>query len=424
MAKTYLALGSNLGNRAQYLRQAIRALSRDNLILAISPIYETAPMGGPPQADYLNQVIVLETAWTPFELLRRCQVIEQEAGRQRIIQDGPRTLDIDIVLYERQMFSSSTLTIPHPRLGSRRFVLEPLYRIDPALTLPTGQRIESLWRQVQDQSVRLWSNDGSAKDADFIAAASRLTDFLIAADSLDSTNSELRRLWAQGDAEDGMAVVAEQQTEGRGRLGRQWISPKGSGLYVSVLVQPQRAMDPLLGFAAAVALSETVSAVTGIKPGIKWPNDGVIMGKKYAGILVEASKTPRPHAIVGVGVNVHGSFGNAVPTATTLDQATEPLRVDRTVLLDQFLRRLAYWTGIWQQARNAEILANWRVFHVLPGAFVQIWQNDMALMQGRVKDVDRYGHLILDTEGGHTHRVTAGEVSVRLADGGYAPMPH
>ncbi|MHB1611300.1 MAG: 2-amino-4-hydroxy-6-hydroxymethyldihydropteridine diphosphokinase, partial [Sulfobacillus sp.] len=220
MAKTYLALGSNLGNRAQYLRQAIRALSRDNLILATSPIYETAPMGGPPQADYLNQVIVLETAWTPFELLRRCQVIEHEAGRQRIIQDGPRTLDIDIVLYERQMFSSSTLTIPHPRLGSRRFVLEPLYRIDPALTLPTGQSIESLWRQVQDQSVRLWSNDGSAKDADFIAAASRLTDSLVAADSLDSTNSELRRLWAQGDAEDGMAVVAEQQTEGRGRLGR------------------------------------------------------------------------------------------------------------------------------------------------------------------------------------------------------------
>ena len=125
--RAFIALGSNLGDRESYLRLAVAGLSP---IVAQSQVYETDPVGGPDdQGAYLNMVVELETTLDPFALLRRCQRIEGEAMRQRVVHWGPRTLDIDIVLYDDVVIESPELVVPHPRFAERRFVLTPLSEI-------------------------------------------------------------------------------------------------------------------------------------------------------------------------------------------------------------------------------------------------------------------------------------------------------
>ncbi len=122
--RAYIALGSNLGDREAYLRLGVRGLGH---VTKLSNVYETDPVGGPDdQGAYLNMVVEIETSLDPFALLRRCQRIEAEAMRQRVVHWGPRTLDVDIVLFDDLEMTSDELTIPHPRFAERRFVLAPL----------------------------------------------------------------------------------------------------------------------------------------------------------------------------------------------------------------------------------------------------------------------------------------------------------
>jgi 2-amino-4-hydroxy-6-hydroxymethyldihydropteridine diphosphokinase len=118
----YIALGSNLGDRERYLDVARTAIARlpDTVVLAATDVEETAPIG-PPQPDYLNQMIAIDTALAPRELLDALLDIEREAGRIRREKWGPRTLDLDIVTYERQRVHDEALTVPHPALASREF---------------------------------------------------------------------------------------------------------------------------------------------------------------------------------------------------------------------------------------------------------------------------------------------------------------
>ena len=132
--RAFLALGSNLGDREGFLRDAVAQLDG---VTAMSQVYETDPVGGPDgQGAYLNMVVEVETPLDPFALLRRCQRIEADAMRQRVVHWGPRTLDVDIVFYGDVEMTSSELTIPHPRVGERRFVLEPLSELAPELCPP------------------------------------------------------------------------------------------------------------------------------------------------------------------------------------------------------------------------------------------------------------------------------------------------
>lgn len=127
----YIALGSNLGDREGFLRLAVRGLGN---VTKMSDVYETDPVGGPDdQGPYLNMVVEVETSLDPYALLRRCQGIEAEAMRQRMVRWGPRTLDVDIVAYDDIAVDSEDLTIPHPRFAERRFVLQPLADIAPEL---------------------------------------------------------------------------------------------------------------------------------------------------------------------------------------------------------------------------------------------------------------------------------------------------
>ena len=126
--RVFLSLGSNLGERAAALRAALTALAAlpGTTVLQSSPVYETAPQELADQPPFLNQVVCLETALAPLELLRRCQAIEEAAGRTRTLRFGPRPLDVDILLYEGVESGSVELTLPHPRMWQRAFVVVPL----------------------------------------------------------------------------------------------------------------------------------------------------------------------------------------------------------------------------------------------------------------------------------------------------------
>ena len=127
--RAFIALGSNLGDRREFLRMGVAGLER---VVAMSQVYETDPVGGPDdQGAYLNMVVEIETSLDPFALLRRCQRIEGEAMRQRVVHWGPRTLDVDIIMYDDAVIQTADLVVPHPHFAERRFVLTPLAEIAP-----------------------------------------------------------------------------------------------------------------------------------------------------------------------------------------------------------------------------------------------------------------------------------------------------
>lgn len=127
--RAFIALGSNLGDREAFLRLGVRGLGN---VTKMSQVYETDPVGGPDgQGAFLNMVVEVATSLDPFALLRRCQRLEAEAMRQRTVHWGPRTLDVDIILFDDMRLDSEALTIPHPRYAERRFVLQPLADVAP-----------------------------------------------------------------------------------------------------------------------------------------------------------------------------------------------------------------------------------------------------------------------------------------------------
>jgi len=127
--RAFIALGSNLGDRRAFLRMGVAGLDR---VVAVSQVYETDPVGGPDdQGAYLNMVVEIETPLDPFALLRRCQRIEGEAMRQRVVHWGPRTLDVDSIMYDDATIETADLVVPHPHFAERRFVLTPLAEIAP-----------------------------------------------------------------------------------------------------------------------------------------------------------------------------------------------------------------------------------------------------------------------------------------------------
>lgn len=138
MSRAVLALGSNLGDRLGHLQGAIDALSMDVDVIAVSGVYETAPVGGPDQEDFLNAVVIIETPLPPHDLLALCHRVEAAHDRVREIRWGPRTLDVDIISIEGVVLDEPVLTLPHPRAHERAFVCVPWLDADPHAALPLG----------------------------------------------------------------------------------------------------------------------------------------------------------------------------------------------------------------------------------------------------------------------------------------------
>lgn len=136
----YLSLGSNVGHREQNLHEAIRRASTLGRVVAVSSFYETEPVEFTDQPWFLNCVIALETLAAPGQLMSELLRIEHEMGRQRILKKGPRSIDIDILLFGDAVVNTPEVTIPHPEMVRRRFVLEPLAEIAPELRHPVSQK--------------------------------------------------------------------------------------------------------------------------------------------------------------------------------------------------------------------------------------------------------------------------------------------
>ena len=157
--KAYLSLGSNLGNRQQNLKLAQRLLEEGGIsILLRSSFYETEPQDVVKQPWFINLVLACETKLLPRQLLAQTQFIERELGRTRELNEvprGPRTVDIDILLFDNLLMKSPHLTIPHPRMAQRRFVLEPLLEIAPHLLHPeTSKPWSDYLAAVSSQQIR------------------------------------------------------------------------------------------------------------------------------------------------------------------------------------------------------------------------------------------------------------------------------
>ena len=157
MNQAYIALGTNIEPRQTYLKEAITELGKHESIQVIdqSSIYQTVPVGYLDQADFLNMVIAIKTSLPSLELLDVCQTIEHNLGRERGIRFGPRTIDLDILVYNDENIKTERLTVPHPRMYERAFVLVPLLEIAPNLILSK-----------QDRTVKVYLDQLSQSDLD------------------------------------------------------------------------------------------------------------------------------------------------------------------------------------------------------------------------------------------------------------------
>lgn len=154
MNESYLSLGSNIGDRLKMLKQATSLLNQHpkvNLV-GISSIYETAPVGFTEQEPFLNMVVHIETPCSALELLDICQEVEQKLHRKRLVRWGPRTIDLDILLYNQDNMESERLTLPHPRMHERAFVLIPLMELKPSIkgSIQTDNAGIELWKTYTD----------------------------------------------------------------------------------------------------------------------------------------------------------------------------------------------------------------------------------------------------------------------------------
>ena len=152
-----LALGSNLGDRLASLQGGVDALcARPGLSrVQVSPVYETAPVGGPAQPEYLNAVLVAATTLSARAILDRCQEAENALGRVRTERWGPRRIDVDVIVYGTEVSDDPGLTLPHPRAHERAFVLAPWHDVDPGAVIPGRGRVADLLAAVGTADVRL-----------------------------------------------------------------------------------------------------------------------------------------------------------------------------------------------------------------------------------------------------------------------------
>lgn len=235
-------------------------------------------------------------------------------------------------------------------------------------------------------------------------------------DEVDSTNNQAKLL-AETGVPDGTLVVAETQCAGKGRRGRQWLSPKGTGIWMSLVLRPDIPPDraAMLTLVAALAVSDGIETVTGLKPEIKWPNDIVINGRKLCGILTEMSTEMGDinYVVIGIGINVGmPDFPDEIRAiATSLALEGKPVR--RSGLVNQILKaweqyyevylQTADLSGLMQQYNDRLVNCNRRVTVLKPE----------ESYTGMSHGIDRLGRLLVEKEDRTVEAVMSGEVSVR-----------
>ncbi len=477
------------------LTEAVERLSAAGLPpVTASSIFETEPQGRRDQDWFLNCVVAIETEWSPTEILACARRIETVMGRRRLRHWGPRTIDIDILVYGDAVMRTPQLTLPHPRLHERAFALVPLAMLAPHLELPghglvsdlasrraaeegqglrewgplpllghvpptpgpvqpgtapprgatrsrllqalrnapagvSGQRLAedlgvsraAVWKHIQRLRQDGYSIHGTAgsgyclqTEGDVLSLESlaghaprTIGRVIHVLRSVDSTNATARQLALEGSSE-GTVVLAEEQTKGRGRNGRGFLSPPG-GVYLSVVLRPDIPPAAATRFTllTAVAVSEALEESAGLAPHIKWPNDILLADSKVAGILLElAGREDRVEFIVaGVGINVL-SAPDGVPAVAVIEQAAHP--VTRADVARAVLDRLDTDYALYTEGKWPEILSAWRDRCVTLGQLVRV-HTIHGVIEGHALDVTEDGALLVRV-GTDTQVVLAGDV--------------
>ncbi|KXG73982.1 biotin--[acetyl-CoA-carboxylase] ligase [Thermotalea metallivorans] len=242
---------------------------------------------------------------------------------------------------------------------------------------------------------------------------------IIHLNTIDSTNTMAKKIAAE-DGEEGTIVIAEEQTEGRGRLGRKWVSPKGTGIWMSLIlkpsIEPTEAAKITQIAAAAVALA--IRKVTGCEAGIKWPNDIILERKKVCGILTEMSAELNcvNYVIVGIGINVNGdmeAFPEDIKKTATSVKASAGKTVSRKAIVLYILREFErlYLDFIQSKSlqKSVEIC---KKYSVTLGNPVKIINRDRQIVAEAV-DLTEEGELVIRNQKGELEKIISGEVSVR-----------
>ncbi len=230
-------------------------------------------------------------------------------------------------------------------------------------------------------------------------------------DLLGSTMDEARGLAERGEPE-GAVVIAEEQSAGRGRFDRVWVSPRGENLSFSTLLRPASAQLPYMNMAATLAVARTVARVAGVEALVKWPNDVRVGERKISGILIETAMEAGEvkYAIVGIGVNVNfdpSRFPEIADIATSIRRETGR-KADRTSVLTLLLEQ---FDDLYRTVKSGgSLTSEWAAALETLGRRVQLsWQDQ--IVEGRAESVDDRGNLILKRADGSTFTAVAGEVT-------------
>lgn len=235
---------------------------------------------------------------------------------------------------------------------------------------------------------------------------------------VDSTNTVAFRLALNG-ASEGEVVVVESQTAGKGRMGRQWESPSGVNIYLSIILRPPfpPSKIPMITLMTAIVCAEAIEEVTEVLPAIKWPNDLLIDEKKIGGILTEADmEMDRINfVIVGIGINVNipaRAFPPSIrDTATSLQEAFGK-EVSRVPLIQALLRKFELWYTRFKEGRGEKIKRRWEELSQIRGKEVSV--DFMGeTVKGQALEIDADGALLVQEAGGAVKRIVAGDVHVR-----------
>jgi BirA family biotin operon repressor/biotin-[acetyl-CoA-carboxylase] ligase len=232
---------------------------------------------------------------------------------------------------------------------------------------------------------------------------------------LDSTNSHARRLAEQG-VQEGEVVIAESQTQGRGRLGRPWVSPPYVNLYLSVILRPKLPpIDaPQITLMAAVALAEALAAFIPVFPAIKWPNDILAGGKKLAGVLTESACHGEQidFVILGIGVNINyrvESMPDAIQKRATSMISFTGTNVSRESVVRRLIQDLDRCYGELEEMGFQTVAPRWEARFELRGKKVRVEMTDRIII-GTARGIDRDGALLVEDGRGEVQRVVAGDV--------------
>lgn len=230
-------------------------------------------------------------------------------------------------------------------------------------------------------------------------------------DEIDSTMDIASQLASKG-AVSGTVVVCESQSKGRGRLGRQWVSPKYKGIYASIILRPKLSPSEasILTLLTAVSACEAIKEVAGIDARIKWPNDILLGNKKLGGILLEltAETDEVKSVVIGIGLNVNNAKAGLVAGATSLkEQRAEA--VSRVELLQELLRRIESNYLKLEKEGNSHIVEKWRGLCVTIGARVKVVYHNRHI-EGHAVNIDKDGGLLVRRDSGFIEKVMSGDI--------------